>query len=127
LATQCPLEAQLSSGEQSLADLQAGMQLPVLPPTPQLHSPPGPQTIGCVGAASPMIEQSESALQGFCGIAQIPQPTGLPPGPHSIPFEQSALLLQAPVPASTGQLMLDSTMLHMPLSQMAVVAHPYEQ
>jgi hypothetical protein len=58
------------------------MQLPDFPPTGQLQAPPGPQTIGCGGAASPMSAQSESALQGYCGAAQMPQPAGVPPGVH---------------------------------------------
>jgi len=58
------------------------MQLPVLPPTGHAHAPPGPQTIGCDGAASPISLQSESVLQGFCGIAQIPHPLSTPPGLH---------------------------------------------
>jgi hypothetical protein len=32
--------------------------------------------MGCEGAASPMIWQSESVLQGLGGAAQMPQPEG---------------------------------------------------
>jgi hypothetical protein len=92
LDTQCPLGAQLSFEPQSLADLQAGMQSPVLPFSPHTHGPPGPQTIGSGGAASWIVAQSESTLQGFCGISQIPQPVVTPPGLHESVDGQSALV-----------------------------------
>jgi hypothetical protein len=99
LATQWPVDEQVSSTLQSLGLWQAGMQLPVLPPTPQTHGPPGPQTIGLGGAASWMTVQSESVLQGFGGIRQIPQPDGAPPGLHESVDGQSAFELHAVAPS----------------------------
>jgi hypothetical protein len=130
LATQWPVDEQVSSAPQSLGLWQAGMQLPVLPPTPQTHGPPGPQTIGLGGAASSMTAQSESALQGFCGIAQIPHPDGAPPGLHESVDGQSAFDLQETgpsdePPASAGQATPSSLTVHACPSHDANALHPY--
>jgi hypothetical protein len=74
LATQWPVDEQASSGLQPLVGVHAAIQLPAFPLTAQVQGPPGPQTIGCGGAASPMTAQSESVLHGDWGAAQMPQP-----------------------------------------------------
>jgi hypothetical protein len=128
-ATQWPEVAQLSSGPQSFADVQAGMQLPDLPFTEHVHSPPEPQTIGVAGAASPMSAQSVSTLHGFCGMAQMPQPVGRPPGPHSIPPVQSALVVQPAeaspgAPESTLQVTFDVALCQLPPLHVATTPQP---
>jgi hypothetical protein len=129
LATQWPVGEQVSSAPQSLGIWQAGMQLPVLPPTPQTHGPPGPQTIGLAGAASPMTLQSESVLQGFCGIKQIPHPDGVPPGLHESADGQSAFELHAIAPsdeppASSGHAIPSSLTVQVRPSHDACTLHP---
>jgi hypothetical protein len=105
------------------------MQLPDLPFTGHVQPPPGAQTMGVVGAASSMRLQSESALQGFCGMAQMPQPMVTPPGLHSKPEVQSALDLHvaapsAGAPESTGHEMFDSDTCQLPPLHVAVTLHP---
>jgi hypothetical protein len=128
LDTQCPIPSQLSFEPQSLAVLHAGTQLPLLPLMPHTQGPPGPHTIGSGGAASWIVAQSESVLQGFCGIAQIPQPVDAPPGLHDRVDGQSVFEWQAIAPSdgppSPGHPMLLSTMLHAPALHVAVTAHP---
>jgi hypothetical protein len=99
------------------------MQLPFLPPTPQVHGPPGPQTIGCEGAASPTTLQSESVAQGFCTAMQMPQPEGAPPGLHDFVDGQSVFELQVLLPASAGQESPVSLTVHVP-SHDAKTLHP---
>jgi hypothetical protein len=74
LDTQWPVDEHDSSGPQPLVGVHAAMQLPAFPSTAHVQGPPGPHTIGCGGAASPMRAQSASVLHGYCGAAQMPQP-----------------------------------------------------
>jgi hypothetical protein len=105
------------------------MQLPVLPPTGQVHPPAGAQTIGCGGAASPITVQSESVLHGYCGISQIPQPMVTPPGLHSKSLAQSLLELQLAAPSGGpesggGHSMFDCSTCQLPPLQIATTLHP---
>jgi hypothetical protein len=103
------------------------MQLPDLPPTGQVHGPPGPQTIGCGGAASLINLQSESMLQGFCGIAQIPHPVSTPPGLHEKALVQSRFDEHAVAPSepeSTGQAMFDMATCQLPPLHVAKTLQP---
>jgi hypothetical protein len=77
------------------------MQEPVLPVTEHVHGPPGPHTIGTVGAASAIRAQSESMAQGFWGGRHAPHPTLTPPPLHSWKRVQSLRLLQSVLPASS--------------------------
>jgi hypothetical protein len=106
------------------------MQLPDLPPTGHVQPPGGPHTIGVVGAAPSMSVQSESTLQGFCGVAQMPHPMVTPPGLHSKSVGwQSALELQVAAPSDAGpesaaQPMFDSFTVQVPPLHVAKVPHP---
>jgi hypothetical protein len=100
------------------------MQLPVFPPTGQVHSPPGPHTIGCGGAASPMTAQSASVLHGSCGAAQIPQPAEMPPGVHPYDGGQSAFEWHVVAPASAGQEIPSAETAHFPPLHDADTLHP---
>jgi hypothetical protein len=105
-----------------------------LPPTGQVHAPPGPHTIGRGGAASAIVLQSLSSLHGYSGRAQIPQPTMAPPGlqERNVPTlpRQSSSELQgiAPSgsgrPASDGQAIAVSRTVQTPLLHVAVTLHP---
>jgi hypothetical protein len=77
------------------------MHEPLLPSCEQLHGPPGPHTIGTVVAASPIRAQSESMAQGFSGGRHAPHPLIAPPGLHTSKFEQSLLVVQSVLPASS--------------------------
>jgi hypothetical protein len=48
--------------------VHAGTHEPVLPEGRHTQGPAGSQTIGCDGAASPIVAQSESVAQGFGGV-----------------------------------------------------------
>jgi hypothetical protein len=129
LGTQWPVGEHVSSGLQSLADWQAAMQLPELPPTGHVQEPPGPQTIGIGGAAPSMRLQSESMLQGSWGMAQMPQPMITPPGVHCVNEEQSAPELQRTAPSdrapeSAAQDMFDVDTVQPPPLHVAETPHP---
>jgi hypothetical protein len=106
------------------------MQLPDLPPTGHVQPPAGPHTIGAVGAAPSMSVQSESTLQGFCGMAQMPHPMVTPPGLHSKSVGwQSALELHVAAPSdaapeSAPQVMFDSVTVQVPPLHVAKAPHP---
>jgi hypothetical protein len=100
LTTQCP-DWHASWVPHSESLWQAGMQEPLLPCSEQSHGPPGPHTIGTLGAASPIRAQSESMAQGFFGSKHAPHPLMTPPGLHSSRFEQSLRLVQSVLPASS--------------------------
>lgn len=100
------------------------MQLPGLSPTGQLHSPPGPQTIGPDGAASLTLAQSESVAHGFVGIAHMPQPVVTPPGLHWKPSVHSASEAHVAAPESPAQLMFDWVVCQLPPLHVVVVPQP---